>query len=57
MEGNFLLCEVEGHPKHTEEEKRPLQATLAQKTSTVTRVESAEAQDSVSSGLRRKMKK
>ena len=49
MEGDFLLCEVGGHPKNTEEEQRPLQDKAPpQKRRAVTRVESADTQDDVS---------
>ena len=29
MEGDFLFCEVEGHPKDTEEEQRPVSQATA----------------------------
>ena len=49
MEGDFLRCEVGGHPEDTEEEERPVQAKAPpQKRREVIRVESAETQHNVS---------
>ena len=48
MERDFLLCEVGGHRKDTEEGQRPMQAKApVQKRGAVTRVELAETQGCV----------